>query len=97
MAAVRKKTKPSKGQGDKVDYADFIGGLLTGTLTATAMTETVAADGNRATNARVFVSDPNGPENEFDANGNVIGKGRYVNATVTERLKKLVKLEYDEP
>jgi hypothetical protein len=80
--ASKKKERPLKGTGrDGRDYAEFMAGLLDGSIQATQLTETTVPDGTRDVTVE-----------QYDANGN-----RLADVVVTVPTRRLTKLEYDEP
>jgi hypothetical protein len=81
--ASRKKTRPLKGNGrDGLDYAEFMAGLLSGSVEATKLIETTVPDGTET--VRLM---------QFDDQGN-----RQRDVLIPDVPKRrLTKLEFDDP
>jgi len=80
--ASRKKERPLKGNGrDGADYADFMAGLVGGTIVATKLIDTTVPDGTQDVTVK-----------RFDENG-----APLPDEVVTVPKRRLTKLEYDDP
>lgn len=80
--ASKKKGRPLRGNGrDGRDYAEFMAGLLNGTIVATQLHDTTVPDGTHDLVLK-----------QFDENGNP-----RPDETVTVPKRRITKLEYDDP
>jgi hypothetical protein len=82
--ASRKKTRPLKGNGrDGLDYAEFMAGLLSGSITATKLIETSVPDGTGTVRLE-----------QYDDQGNRVLPDLVIPGVPKRRL---TKLEFDDP
>lgn len=90
-----RKELPRSGD-DALDYRAFMTGLLAGTIKATALADTTVPDGTRDVTIQVFVEDPKGDVVIDDGHGGKV-TGRFEARVATVAVRRLTKLEYDDP